>query len=88
MPINPVQFAHGVCAEFLRNLYSAFPLSEPELADQAASSWNVRCSPTSRWSGDRSFALRVVRQRKNRRPETVEALLTMYDANVVDTRGG
>ncbi len=35
MPINPVQFAHGVCDEFLRYLFSAFPLSDPELAQQA-----------------------------------------------------
>jgi ATP-dependent helicase YprA (DUF1998 family) len=35
MPINPVQFAHSVCDEFLRYLYSAFPLSDPELAQQA-----------------------------------------------------
>ena len=35
MPINPVQFAHNVCDEFLRYLFSAFPLSDPELADQA-----------------------------------------------------
>src|ERR1700684_1327243 len=35
MPINPVQFAHGVCDEFLRYLFSAFPLSDPELAAQA-----------------------------------------------------
>ena len=35
MPINPVQFAHAVCDEFLRYLFSAFPLSDPELADQA-----------------------------------------------------
>ncbi len=35
MPINPVQFAHGVCDEFLRYLFSAFPLSDPELARQA-----------------------------------------------------
>src|SRR3954471_6813503 len=35
MPINPVQFAHGVCDEFLRYSFSAFPLSDPELADQA-----------------------------------------------------
>lgn len=35
MPINPVQFAHGVCDEFLRYLFSAFPLSDPELAGQA-----------------------------------------------------
>ena len=35
MPINPVQFAHGVCDEFLRYLFSAFPLSDPELAEQA-----------------------------------------------------
>lgn len=35
MPINPVQFAHNVCHEFLRYLFSAFPLSDPELAGQA-----------------------------------------------------
>ena len=35
MPINPVQFAHSVCDEFLRYLFSAFPLSDPELAQQA-----------------------------------------------------
>jgi hypothetical protein len=35
MPINPVQFAHAVCDEFLRYLFSAFPLSDPELANQA-----------------------------------------------------
>jgi ATP-dependent helicase YprA (DUF1998 family) len=35
MPINPVHFAHGICDEFLRYLFSAFPLSDPELARQA-----------------------------------------------------
>jgi hypothetical protein len=35
MPINPVQFAHSVCDEFLRYLFSAFPLSDPELSQQA-----------------------------------------------------
>lgn len=35
MPIDPVHFAHGVCDEFLRYLFSAFPLSDPELAEQA-----------------------------------------------------
>jgi hypothetical protein len=35
MPINPVQFAHSVCGEFLRYLFSAFPLSDPDLAAQA-----------------------------------------------------
>src|SRR3954471_9585846 len=35
MAINPVHFAHGICDEFLRYLFSAFPLSDPELADQA-----------------------------------------------------
>src|SRR5208282_952443 len=35
MPINPVHFAHGVCDEFLRYLFSAFPLSDPDLAAQA-----------------------------------------------------
>lgn len=35
MPINPVHFAHGVCGEFLRYLFSAFPLSDPDLAAQA-----------------------------------------------------
>ncbi len=35
MAMNPVHFAHGVCDEFLRYLFSAFPLSDPELAGQA-----------------------------------------------------
>ena len=35
MPINPFQLAHGVCDEFLRSLFSAFPLSDPDLAEQA-----------------------------------------------------
>src|SRR5437763_895561 len=35
MPINPVQFAHQICDEFLRYIFSAFPLSDPELAGQA-----------------------------------------------------
>jgi ATP-dependent helicase YprA (DUF1998 family) len=35
MAMNPVQFAHGICDEFLRYLFSAFPLSDPELAGQA-----------------------------------------------------
>jgi hypothetical protein len=35
MPIYPVHFAHGVCDEFLRYLFSAFPLPDPELAEQA-----------------------------------------------------
>ena len=35
MPINPVQFAHSVCDEFLRYFFSAFPLSDPDLAKQA-----------------------------------------------------
>src|SRR5262249_38542935 len=34
MAINPVQFAHSVCDEFLRYLFSAFPLSDPELSEQ------------------------------------------------------
>jgi len=34
MPINPIQFADGVCREFRRYLNSAFPLSDPELAQQ------------------------------------------------------
>ena len=34
MPINPVQFAHSVCDEFLRYLFSAFPLSDPDLREQ------------------------------------------------------
>lgn len=36
MPINPVQFAHGECDEFLRYLFSALPLSVPELPDRAS----------------------------------------------------
>ena len=35
MPINPVQFAHSVCDEFLRYIFSAFPITDPELAEQA-----------------------------------------------------
>jgi len=35
MPINPVQFAHNVCDEFKRYLFSAFPLADPDLAKQA-----------------------------------------------------
>ncbi|MEI8197267.1 MAG: DEAD/DEAH box helicase, partial [Phycisphaerae bacterium] len=35
MSINPVQFAHNVCDEFLRYIFSAFPLSDPDLAGQA-----------------------------------------------------
>jgi ATP-dependent helicase YprA (DUF1998 family) len=35
VPINPVQFAHGVCDEFLRYIFSAFPITDPELAKQA-----------------------------------------------------
>ncbi len=35
MPINPVHFAHQICDEFLRYIFSAFPLSDPEMAEQA-----------------------------------------------------
>src|SRR3954453_22365444 len=35
MAINPVHFAHQICDEFLRYIFSAFPLSDPELAGQA-----------------------------------------------------
>ncbi len=35
MPINPVHFAHNVCDEFLRYIFSAFPLTDPDLAAQA-----------------------------------------------------
>jgi len=35
VPINPVQFSHQVCEEYLQYLFSAFPLSDPELAEQA-----------------------------------------------------
>ena len=34
MPINPVQFAHQVCDDFLRYLFSAFPLTDPDLKAQ------------------------------------------------------
>src|SRR2546421_12916131 len=44
MPINPVQFAHGVCDEFLRYIFSAFPLSDPELAEQARKKLKGRSS--------------------------------------------
>ena len=35
MPINPVQFAHSICDEFLRYIFSAFPITDPNLATQA-----------------------------------------------------
>ncbi len=35
MPINPIQFAHNVCDEFLRYIFSAFPITDPDLARQA-----------------------------------------------------
>ena len=35
MPINPVQFAHSVCDEFLRDIFSEFPLSDPQMESQA-----------------------------------------------------
>ena len=35
MSINPIQFSHQVCDEFLRYLFSAFPLTDPELEKQA-----------------------------------------------------
>ena len=35
MPINPVHFAHSVCDEFLRYIFSAFPITDPDLASQA-----------------------------------------------------
>ena len=44
MPINPVQFAHSVCDEFLRYIFSAFPLSDPELAEQARKKLKGRSS--------------------------------------------
>ena len=34
MAINPVRFAHNICDEFLRYIYSAYPLSDPDLAQQ------------------------------------------------------
>ncbi len=37
MAINPILFAHGICEEFLRYLFSAFPLADPDLANQARS---------------------------------------------------
>jgi hypothetical protein len=44
MPMNPVHFAHSVCDEFLRYVFSAFPLSDPELADQARTKLKGRSS--------------------------------------------
>ena len=35
MPINPVHFAHSICDEFLRYIFSAFPITDPDLAKQA-----------------------------------------------------
>jgi hypothetical protein len=34
-PINPIQFAHSVCDEFLRYIFSEFPLSDPQMETQA-----------------------------------------------------
>ena len=63
MPINPVQFAHNVCDEFLRYIFSAFPLSDPELAKQAHRT--SREHPSARHpagQGAVRLALRSVRQ--------------------------
>src|SRR5271157_4638311 len=35
MAINPVKFAHNICEEFLRYIFSAFPITDPDLARQA-----------------------------------------------------
>jgi ATP-dependent helicase YprA (DUF1998 family) len=35
MSINPVYFAHQICDEFLRYIFSAFPITDPDLAKQA-----------------------------------------------------
>ncbi len=35
MPINPVQFAHSACDEFLRYIFSEFPLSDPKMESHA-----------------------------------------------------
>jgi hypothetical protein len=66
VPINPVQFAHHVCDEFLRYLFSAFPLADPELAGQARkllerpSSLDIPLvnGPSVRWPHRRSAAPR------------------------------
>ena len=34
MSINPIQFSHQVCDDFLRYLFSAFPLTDPDLEKQ------------------------------------------------------
>jgi len=35
MSVNPVHFAHNICDEFLRYIFSAFPITDPDLAKQA-----------------------------------------------------
>ncbi|WLD13103.1 hypothetical protein [Planctellipticum variicoloris] len=44
MPINPIELAHGIGDEFLRSLFSAFPLSDPELTGQARARLERRSS--------------------------------------------
>jgi hypothetical protein len=47
MSINPIHFAHSACEEFLRYIFSAFPLADPDLAGQARSKsadWQERGS--------------------------------------------
>lgn len=41
---QPVHFAHSVCDEFLGYVFSAFPLSDPERADQARKKLKGRSS--------------------------------------------
>ena len=47
MPINPVQFAHSICDEFLRYIFSAFPITDPNLATRPARSSGARPPLTS-----------------------------------------
>ncbi len=44
MPINPIQFAHQVCDEFLRYIFSAFPLADPDLERRAKELFRAQTS--------------------------------------------
>ena len=45
MTINPIKFAHEVNEQFLRYQLTAFPLSDPNLSDQAKKMLKGRTSP-------------------------------------------
>ena len=76
MPINPVQFAHSVCDEFLRYLFSAFPLSDPNSPSRPASCWNGHRRSTFPWSKGRS-------SRSRKRLPRGEPVQEMADAGIL-----